>query len=122
MAKYPDGSSLVIVFYTKPVTSFSRKFCPFATLNYVSPSSRYEIYFKSEEADEKIIKRIFVNSFVGAVVRELYGSKVSASDIIDEDVSEYDGEEKNEILRKRLNDSYKMSAQFYTDFAIRHSA
>jgi len=32
-----DGSKLVIVFYTKPVTSFSAKFQPAASLNYTAP-------------------------------------------------------------------------------------
>lgn len=37
-SKYEDGSSLVIIFYTKPVTSFGREFEPYVTLNYVNPN------------------------------------------------------------------------------------
>ncbi len=37
-SKYPDGSSLVIIFYTKHVTSFASSFKPFASLNYISPN------------------------------------------------------------------------------------
>ena len=36
-SKYADGSSLVIIFYTKPVTSFAKAFKPFVSLNYISP-------------------------------------------------------------------------------------
>ena len=39
-SKYADGSSLVIIFYTKPVTSFAKKFKPFVSLNYISPNGR----------------------------------------------------------------------------------
>ena len=39
-SKYADGSSLVIIFYTKPVTSFSRRFKPFVSLNYIHPDGR----------------------------------------------------------------------------------
>jgi len=35
--KFPDGASLVIVFYTKHVTSFSKNFKPFASLHYTGP-------------------------------------------------------------------------------------
>ena len=37
-SKYADGSSLVIVFYTKNVTSFASKFKPFVSLNYINPN------------------------------------------------------------------------------------
>ncbi len=36
-SKYADGSSLVIIFFTKPVTSFRKKFQPYVTLNYIHP-------------------------------------------------------------------------------------
>ena len=39
-SKYPDGSSLVIVFYTKHVTSFAKKFKPYVSLDYVSPCGK----------------------------------------------------------------------------------
>ena len=39
-SKYPDGSSLVVVFYTKHVTSFSKKFKPFVSLNYINPNGK----------------------------------------------------------------------------------
>ena len=39
-SKFADGSSLVIVFYTKPVTSFAKAFKPFVSLNYVSPDGK----------------------------------------------------------------------------------
>jgi len=39
-SKYEDGSSLVIVFFTKPVTSFGAKFSPYVTLNYIKPGGK----------------------------------------------------------------------------------
>ena len=36
-SKYPDGSSLVIIFFTKPVTSFAKSFSPYVSLNYITP-------------------------------------------------------------------------------------
>ena len=39
-SKYADGSSLVIIFYTKPVTSFAKAFKPFVSLNYISPNGK----------------------------------------------------------------------------------
>ena len=49
-SKYADGSSLVIIFYTKPVTSFAKDFKPFVSLNYIKPNGR-EIRTKLESAD-----------------------------------------------------------------------
>lgn len=37
-SKYQDGSSLVIIFFTKPVTSFASKFQPYVSLDYVNPN------------------------------------------------------------------------------------
>jgi len=39
-SKYPDGSSLVIVFFTKHVTSFGKNFRPYVSLDYVNPDGR----------------------------------------------------------------------------------
>ena len=39
-SKYADGSSLVIIFYTKPVTSFAKNFQPFVSLNYIHPNGK----------------------------------------------------------------------------------
>ena len=39
-SKYADGSSLVIVFYTKHVTSFANGFKPFVSLNYINPNGK----------------------------------------------------------------------------------
>ena len=39
-SKYPDGSSVVIVFYTKHVTSFAKRFKPFVSLNYINPNGK----------------------------------------------------------------------------------
>ena len=36
-SKYADGSSLVIIFFTKPVTSFAKGFKPYVSLNYIRP-------------------------------------------------------------------------------------
>ena len=49
-SKYPDGSSLVIVFFTKHVTSFGKKFRPYVSLDYVNPDGR-EVHtvFTSED-------------------------------------------------------------------------
>ena len=49
-SKYADGSSLVIVFYTKPVTSFAKEFHPHVSLNYVHPDGT-EIRTKLESGD-----------------------------------------------------------------------
>ncbi len=46
-SKYADGSSLVIVFFTKPVTSFGKKFQPYVTLNYIHPDGT-ELHTKVE--------------------------------------------------------------------------
>jgi len=49
-SKYADGSSLVIVFYTKPVTSFSKKLTPFVSLNYINPNGKeLRTEFKSSD-------------------------------------------------------------------------
>ena len=61
-SKYSDGSSLVIIFYTKPVTSFKSKFEPFVSLNYINPNGKEirvevkskEYYFSKERCDIKI--------------------------------------------------------------------
>ena len=61
-SKYEDGSSLVIIFYTKPVTSFKGKFQPFVSLNYINPNGkeiRTEVksdsyYFSKDSCDIKI--------------------------------------------------------------------
>lgn len=39
-SKYSDGSSLVIVFFTKPVTSFAKGLKPYVSLNYISPNGK----------------------------------------------------------------------------------
>lgn len=49
-SKYADGSSLVIVFFTKPVTSFAKGFKPYVSLNYIHPDGR-EIRTQVESAD-----------------------------------------------------------------------
>lgn len=49
-SKYEDGSSLVIVFYTKPVTSFKRGYQPYVSLDYVNPNGiSIHTSFKSKE-------------------------------------------------------------------------
>ena len=54
-SKYADGSSLVIIFYTKPVTSFADKFKPFVSLNYINPNGR-EIRTTLESSDYSFAK------------------------------------------------------------------
>ena len=54
-SKYSDGSSLVIIFYTKPVTSFYKGFKPFVSLNYVSPEGK-EIRTTLESKDYSFSK------------------------------------------------------------------
>ena len=49
-SKYADGSSLVIVFFTKPVTSFAKKFQPYVSLNYIHPNGK-EIRTEFKSAD-----------------------------------------------------------------------
>lgn len=61
-SKYEDGSSLVIIFYTKPVTSFGKKFTPFVSLNYINPNGKDirtraesgDYYFSKEKCDIRI--------------------------------------------------------------------
>ena len=49
-SKYEDGSSLVIIFYTKPVTSFEGAFKPYVTLNYINPNGKeIRTSFESED-------------------------------------------------------------------------
>ena len=61
-ARKEDGTSLVIVFYTKPAVSFSSSFSPYVTLNYTG-SGREEIrtelrskdyYFSKDRCDIRI--------------------------------------------------------------------
>ena len=54
-SKYADGSSLVIVFFTKPVTSFGAAFQPYVSLDYVHPNGT-EIHTKVESADFSFAK------------------------------------------------------------------
>lgn len=54
-SKYPDGSSLVIIFYTKPVTSFSGRFSPYVSLDYVNPNG-VELHTSFKSKDYKISK------------------------------------------------------------------
>ena len=54
-SKYADGSSLVIIFYTKPVTSFAKRFQPFVSLNYINPNGK-EIRTKVESEDYSFSK------------------------------------------------------------------
>lgn len=54
-SKYADGSSLVIIFYTKPVTSFANDFQPYVSLNYVNPNGT-EIRTKVESKDYSFSK------------------------------------------------------------------
>ena len=54
-SKYADGSSLVIVFYTKPVTSFGKRFQPHVSLNYVNPNGK-EIRTKVEAGNATFSK------------------------------------------------------------------
>ena len=61
-SKYPDGSSIVIVFYTKHVTSFSKRFKPYVSLNYINPNGKQlrtelhsdDYYFSKDKCDVKI--------------------------------------------------------------------
>ena len=54
-SKYADGSSLVIIFYTKPVTSFAKDFKPFVSLNYIRPGGK-EIRTKLESKEYSFSK------------------------------------------------------------------
>lgn len=61
-SKYADGSSLVIIFYTKPVTSFGKKFTPFVSLNYINPNGKEirtttasrDYHFSKDQCDIRI--------------------------------------------------------------------
>lgn len=56
-SKYADGSSLVIVFYAKPVTSFAKSFKPFVSLNYIHPSGK-ELRTQFESNDYSFSKEM----------------------------------------------------------------
>ena len=61
-SKYADGSSLVIIFFTKPVTSFAKGFKPFVSLNYIHPSGKeirttlesHDYSFSKDQCDVRI--------------------------------------------------------------------
>ena len=60
-SKYPDGSSLVIVFFSKPVTSMKNKFEPYVSFDYVSKDrsihTEYrckDFFMSKEKCDVKI--------------------------------------------------------------------
>ncbi len=61
-SKYADGSSLVIVFFTKPVTSFAKNFTPYVSLNYINPNGKEirtqveskDYFFSKEKCDIRI--------------------------------------------------------------------
>ena len=77
-SKYPDGSSLVVVFYTKHVTSFSKKFKPFVSLNYINPNGkelRTELW-----SDDYSFQRITVTSeSESAMSRAIFLTTISIS-------------------------------------------
>ena len=54
-SKYDDGSSLVIIFFTKPVTSLAKPFKPYVSLNYISPGGK-EIRTTLESKDYSFSK------------------------------------------------------------------
>lgn len=39
-SKYPDGSSLVIIFFSKPITSMAKNFKPYVSFDYVNPNGK----------------------------------------------------------------------------------
>ncbi len=49
-SKYPDGSSLVIVFFTKPVTSLKARFEPYVSLDYIGADG-HEIHTEVRSRD-----------------------------------------------------------------------
>ena len=61
-SKYPDGSSLVNMFFTKPITSLSKKNRPYVTLDYKNPNGTevHEVlksddyHFSKEKCDVRI--------------------------------------------------------------------
>ena len=77
-SKYPDGSSLVIIFYTKHVTSFAKKFKPFVSLNYINPNGkelRTELW-----SDDYSFQRITVTSeSESAMSRAIFLTTISIS-------------------------------------------
>lgn len=105
-SKYADGSSLVIIFYTKHVTSFAKNFKPFVSLNYTGSNgkeiktelwsddysfsknkcdvrigdcyikgdlSHYDIYFKNDELECKLILDASVPSWRPESGKILFG-------------------------------------------------
>lgn len=54
-SKYADGSSLVIIFFTKPVTSFANDFKTYVSLDFVNPNGN-DIHTKFESKDYSFSK------------------------------------------------------------------
>ncbi|MBR6737110.1 MAG: hypothetical protein IKL82_01950 [Clostridia bacterium] len=60
--KFPDGSSLVIIFFAKPVTSMANKFEPYVSFDFVSPTKQHihteykssDYFFSKDAPDIKI--------------------------------------------------------------------
>ena len=39
--KFPDGSSLVVIFFSKPITSMANKFQPYVSFDFLSPTHKH---------------------------------------------------------------------------------
>ncbi len=54
-SKYPDGSSLVIIFFSKPVTSLKNKLEPYVSLDYIGADGQ-EIHVEAKSKDYSFSK------------------------------------------------------------------
>lgn len=62
------------------------------------------------------ISQIFANLFIKAIELALYGTARSSKEL--NYFEPYESDEKNELLKKRLNAAYKLGEQYYKDFAL----
>lgn len=61
------------------------------------------------------ISKIFANLFIKAIETALYGTPQASRDL--NYFEAYESDEKNELLKKRLNATYQLGEQYYKDFS-----
>lgn len=86
-SKYPDGSSLVVIFFSKPVTSMANKFQPYVSFDFLSPT--HEHIHTEMRADEYSMSKEHCDVQIG----ESY---------IKGDLKHYDIHFKNDIVEAHI--------------------
>ena len=99
-SKYADGSSLVIIFYTKHVTSFAKNFKPFVSLNYTGSNGK-EIKTELWSDDYS-----FSKNKCDVRIGDCY---------IKGDLSHYDIYFKNDELESKIGDYVVVSSYIYAN-------